>query len=140
MSVQPPDLRDSENIGRSVFSSRAAKRAKQRGIVIPEVFLVPPGSNSISVDRMDHVSRTVLAELSKERGQNRNPPKNFYGWAIMKVSDAASNGRTVQATPGDINLYHADIFLNLPDDKERRDKQKQHANELATLSEWQSAP
>ena len=138
--MQLPDLRDSENIGRSVFSNRVAKRARLKGIVIPDVFLERLQADSISVDRMDHVSRDILAELSKERGQNREPPKSFYGWAIMKVSEAASNGRTVQATPDGINPYHADIFLNLSDDNERRDMQRQHANELAALSEWQDAP
>ena len=89
---------------------------------------------------MDHVSRTVLTELSKERGRSRNPPRDFfYGWAIVKASDAALNGRTIQATPGDTK-YHADIFLNLPDNDERRDIQKQHAMELATHSKWQDAP
>ena len=89
---------------------------------------------------MDHVSRTVLAELSKERGQNRNPPKDFYGWAVVKASDAALNGRTVKATPDDTKKYHADIFLNLPDNDERRDRQTEHAMELATHSKWQDAP
>ena len=111
-----------------------------KGVVIPEVFLERLQADSISVDRMGHVSQDILAKLSKERGQNRNPPRSFHGWAIMKVSEAASNGRTVQATPDGINLYHADIFLNLPDENERRDMQKQHANELAALSEWQDAP
>ena len=137
--MQLPNLGDSENLGRSVFSSSYTKRAR-KGIVIPEIFLGPHGEDSISVDRMDHVSRTVLAELSKERGQNRIPSRDFYGWAIVKASDAALNGRTIQATPDDTNKYHADIFLNLPDNDERRDIQKQHAVELATRSEWQDAP
>jgi len=134
-----PVLRDSENIGRSVFSGRAAKRARQ-GRVIPEIFLESLEADSISVDRMDHAPRTALAALSKQTGQNRTPPRNFYGWAIMKVGDAASNGRTVKATPDDSNIYHADIFLDLPDDHERRDGQRQHANELATLAEWLETP
>ena len=36
--------------------------------------------------------------------------------------------------------YHADIFLNLPDNDERRDRQTEHAMELATHSKWQDAP
>ena len=139
MRDQLPALRDSENIGRSVFSNKAARRAR-KGIVIPEIFLESREAASISVDRMDHAPRTALAALSKQTGQNRTPPRNFYGWAVMKVSDASANGRTVKATPDDFNIYHADIFLNLSDDDERRDGQKQHANELATLAEWFDAP
>ena len=138
--MQLPDLRDSEDIGRSVFSGTAARRARKQGTVIPEIFLESLEADSISVDRMDHAPRTALAALSERTGQNRNPPRNFYGGAVMKVSDASSNGRTVKATPDDSNIYHADIFLNLPDDDERRDEQKQHANELATLAEWLAAP
>lgn len=139
--MQLPTLDAAEDIGRSVFSSKAANRAKRRAVVIPEVFLERLEAESISVDRMGHVSNSVLAELAKDRGQNRHPPRNFHGWAIIKVNDAAARGRTVQATPMAINLYHADIFLNLStDDKERRDKQIQHANDMAAHSRWENAP
>ena len=135
-----PSLKDSENIGRSVFSSGAAKRARRRRIIIPEVFLESRGANSISVDRTDHAPPSVLAALSIQTGQNRTPSRSFYGWATLTVGDAASNGRTVEATPTDANIYHADIVLHLSDNNERRDQQKQHANELAALAQWRDAP
>ena len=138
--MELPDLKDSEDIGRSVFSSGAAKRAGRHGKIIPEVFLESREADSISVDRMDHAPLSVLAALSKQTGQSRTPPRNFYGWATLKVSDAAANGRTVEATPTDANIYHADIVLHLPNDNERRDQQKQHANELAALAQWREAP
>ena len=132
-----PELRDSENLGRSVFSSRMAKWARN-GRVVHTVFLESREADSISVDRMDHTEPTVLAELSKNTGQSRN--QEFYGWATLEVREAASNGRSVKATPDKDNPYHADIFLNLPHGDERRDVQKQHANELAALSKWLDAP
>ena len=140
MSELLPELRETENIGRSVFSGKEAKRAG-KGIVIPDVFLEKrPEVVSISVDRMDHAPREVLAALSMQIGQNRTPSRDFYGWAVMTVEAAASNGRTVRATPNESNIYHADIFLNLDADEERRDRQKQHANELATRAIWWDAP
>ena len=87
---------------------------------------------------MNHAPLPVLADLSKERGRGRG--KDFYGWATLTVRDAVSNGRTVEATPTDVNIYHVDIILHLPDDNERRDQQKQHANELAALAQWRDAP
>ena len=48
--------------------------------------------------------------------------------------------RTVRATPNEFNRYYADIFMNLREDDERRDGQKQQANELATLAKWWDAP
>ena len=138
--MQLPDLKDSEDIGRSVFSSGAAKRAKRHGRIIPEVFLEGREADSISVDRTDHAPPSVLAALSTQTGQNRTPPRNFYGWATLTVNDAAANRRTVEATPTDANIYHADIVLHLSDDNERRDQQKQHANELAALAQWREAP
>jgi len=135
--MQLPDLKDSEDIGRSVFSSRDARRARN-GRVVPGVFLERLEAVSISVDRMNHAPLPVLADLSKERGRSRG--KDFYGWATLTVRDAASNERTVEATPTDVNIYHADIILHLPDDNERRDQQKQHANELAALAQWRDAP
>ena len=140
MSELLPELRKTENIGRSVFSGRAARRARKKGTIIPDVFLESLEADSISVDRMDHAPRMVLAALSTQIGQNRTRPQDFHGWAVMTVEDAESNGRTVMVTPNDFNRFHADIFLNLSDDSERRDRQKQHANELATLATWWDAP
>ena len=139
MSELLPALRKTENIGRSVFSRRAAKRAR-KGTVIHDVFLESLEADSISVDRMDHVTRRALAALSIQTGRNRTPRRDFHGWAVLTVDAAASNRRTVRATPNEFNRYHADIFLNLRDDEERRDGHKQHANELATLAKWWGTP
>ena len=134
-----PELHDSETIGRSVFSSRWARRGR-RGIVVPDIFLESLEADSISVDRMDHASSTDLAALSRETRRNRTPPRDFYGWATLEVREAASSGRSVRATPREDNIYHSDIFLNLPREHERRDMQKQHATELAALANWLVAP
>ena len=134
-----PDLQESETLGRSVFSSQKAKRARN-GTVVPHVFLERVEADSISVDRMDHAESSVLATLSEKIAHGRTPPQNFYGWATIEIRQAASNGRSVSATPLDDNIYHADIFLNLPHGDERRDIQRQHANELAALSKWLDAP
>ena len=134
-----PELTDTETIGRSVFSSSRAKRGR-RGIVVPDIFLEKPAADSISMDRMDHASPTDLATLSKETGRSRTPQQDFYGWATLEVREAASSGRSVRATPKEDNVYHVDIFLNLPDDDERRDRQKQHATALAAVSKWLDAP
>ena len=139
MNIPLPDLRESETLGRSVFSNRNAKRARN-GRVVPHVFLENVEADSISVDRLDHAEPSVLAALSTETGQSRTPPQDFYGWATVEVDQAASNGRSVRATPHEDNIYHADIFLNLPHGDDRRDIQKQHANELAALSKWLEAP
>ena len=89
---------------------------------------------------MEHAEPSVLAALSKNTGQRRIPPQDLYGWATIEVREAATNGRSARATPDSDNIYHADIFLNLPRGDERRDIQKQHANELAALSKWLDAP
>lgn len=140
MSEQLPALGISENIGRSVFSGRAAKRARKDGTIIPDVFLESREADSISVDRMDHAPRTVLAALSTQIGQNRIQPREFRGWAVLTVEAAESNGRAVRATPNESNRYHADIFLHLRDDDERRDGQRQHATELAARATWWATP
>ena len=139
MSELLPALRKTENIGRSVFSRRAARRAR-KGTIIHDVFLESLEADSISVDRMDHATQGDLAALSIQTGQNRTPPRDFHGWAVLTVDAAAANGRTVRATSNEFNRYHADIFMNLRDDKERRDGQIQHANELATLAKWWGTP
>ncbi len=91
----------------------------------------------ISVDRMDHATRAEMVELAVARGLERD--REFYGWAILTVADAETNGRTVEATPLESNPYHADICLNLPDDGDRREWQKQHSVELAARAVWEEA-
>ena len=104
-----------------------------------DVFLEREQAESISVDRMDHAPIDELAGWSREQARNREPPRQFYGWAVLKVRDAAMNGRTVEATPTPQNRCHADIFLNVTGE-ERRRRQKDHAFELADKSWWREAP
>ena len=93
------------------------------------------------MDRLDLAPEKELADLAALRGKERNPPRPFQGWAVLTVSDAAANGRTVEATPTETNPYHADIHLNLPPDAlDRRRLQKLHAVELAAHARWRNAP
>lgn len=103
-----------------------------------DIFLEHKDAESISVDRMDHAPIHELAEWSRNRGRNRNPPKNFQGWAVLTAEHAGGNGRTVVPTPLPENRCHADIFLNITGD-ERRRQQKQHANEMAAHATWMEA-
>lgn len=139
MTLQLPDLDVHERLGRTVFSGRRARRARTKGIIDMDVFLEREEAGSISVDRMDHAPSSELAELSRERGQGRIPPRSFCGWAVLTVEDARRNGRTVEPTPRPENRFHADVFLNITQE-ERRRFQIQHANELAAHSKWLEAP
>jgi len=138
-----PELNDAERLGRTVASKTLAKRARRTGEIPPNVFLESYRADSISVDRMDRASERVLAELAVSRAGARTPPKDFQGWAAVSVAHAASEGRTVRATPLPDNPYHADIFLNIPasaPEIERRRRQKLHAQRLAVHSTWREAP
>ena len=136
MSGRAPRLIETENLGRSVFSGRLARKAG-RPQPVPEAFLVRREDDRISVDRMDHAERAGMMELAAVRGRERG--SEFRGWAILTVAHAASNGRTVEAAPLESNPYHADICLNLPDDGERRELQKQHSVDLAARAVWEEA-
>ena len=134
-----PELGQDERLGRSIVASRAAKRARTKGVIIRDVFLEAKEAPSLSVDRMDHVTLHEMAVLGRERARNRKPPRQLHGWAVIAVRDAASSKRTVEATPRPDNIYHADIFLNIVGD-ELRDRQKGHATELAARSQWLGLP
>ena len=138
MASPPADPNPAERLGRSVFSSRSRKRARN-GRIDVNIFLEREEAESISVDRMDHAPLDELADSAREWGRSRTPSLNFYGWAVVAVRDATRNGRTVAATPTPENRFHADIFLNVTGD-ERRRQQKQHANELAAYSRWLEGP
>ena len=137
LNRQLPPLAEAESLGRSVYSRTSAKRAS-RARPVPEVFLVRPDDDRISVDRMDHAERSEMARLAIIRGRGRgNGGKDLQGWALLSVLDAATNGRTVAPSPLPENPYHADICLNLPDDGTRRDVQKQHSVDLAVRAFWE---
>lgn len=137
--VPPAKLDANEDLGRAVFSRRARDRARKVGRIHMDVFLEREQAESISVDRMNHATADELAEWSRERGRSREPPRQFHGWAVVKVQDAAANGRIVEATPTPQNKCHADIRLNVTGE-ERRRQQKDHAVELAHKSRWEEAP
>ena len=139
MDLHLRELDDAERLGRSVVSSSAAERARKKGLIERNVFLIREEDTCVSVDRMDHAPVEVMAGLAEGRAQAREPPKESYGWAVVLVRDARSDGRPVRATPLEENPFHTDIDLNLAD-LERRDLQKQHALQLASHSAWLEAP
>ena len=138
IQAPPAELDADEDLGRGVFYRRRRNRARNGNIDV-DIFLEREQVESISVDRMDHAPIDELADWSRERAQNRGSSSQFYGWAVLKVRDAAANGRTVEATPTPRNRCHADIFLNVTGE-ERRRQQKVHAIELADKSRWLEAP
>lgn len=133
----PPRVAPEEGLGRGVFSRKRSERAR-RGRIDMDIFLEREDAESISVDRMDDAPIRQLAEWSRDRGRNRNPPQAFHGWAVLTAGHAGQSGRTVAATPMAENPHHADIFLNVSGD-ERRRQQKQHAHELAAHATWKEA-
>ena len=99
-------------------------------------FLPRQGETHISVDRLSIAPLNDVTAIADARDGARN--RNFYGWAVVSASDAALNGRIVEASPiPNINPYHTDIILpqSAADD---RDAQKRHAQELRDASHWRA--
>ena len=74
--------------------------------------------------------------ISDAIAARRGSGRLFYGWATLTVAHASANGRSVRASPLANNPYHADIELNIRPNLERRDAQKQHADDLAARAHW----
>lgn len=134
-----PPLADSDNLGRGVYSSREAKRAR-KDLIMHTIFLEQESAESLSVDRLDIVSDEEMVKIGDQNAQLRGADRRFYGWATVTVILASQDGRTVRATPRFENRYHADIDLNVPEGAERRERQEAHANALAANAEWRSRP
>ena len=134
-----PDLSEDEELGRSVLSSRVAKRARTHNQIMRDVFLEKLESVSLSIDRLGHAPAQEMAALATKRAEQRGPNRTFYGWAVITVRNASSSGRSVKATPRPDNRFHADICLDAPA-TELRDHQKAQALDLARLSHWREAP
>ena len=125
-------INDDDLLGRAVFSSRQARKAK-RGVVEDSIFLKKPGSVSLSVDRFGFYSEKELTSIQDKNAELRSQKelrRSFYGWVNIKAEKACRNNRKVQATPKEgSNPYHADIILPEGID---RDQQITHARELAS--------
>lgn len=131
-----------ESLGRDVTSESRAKKATRRGVIAHDIF-GPVKSDKISVDRLNHDTPIVMAQLAIKRAENIPGDKKFYGWAVLKVEDVISRGtRKVVASPLPFNQYHADIILlDLPDNKDKRRKTlNKHFQELADMAKWEVAP
>lgn len=90
---------------------------------------------------MDHAKRNDMATIATERGKGREEGgKVFQGWAILTVNDAEAAGRSVQESPIELNPFHADSWLNLPDETDRRDMQKKHSVDLAARASREDPP
>lgn len=132
-------FQDEDPLGRGVLSSSQARRARKSKIV-HNIFLEHEEVEFLSVDRLDHATDHVMAEIGDRVAQGRGSGRKFYGWATVTVAKASEDGRTIRATPQLDNIYHADIDLNIPPTGERRDAQIQHANTLAAAAEWRERP
>ena len=124
----PPEITPEEELGRSVLSSREAKRADRKEI--PMSVFVERGVFCLSSDRLTIAPLPEAIQIAEQRAQERGPDRSFYGWAIVMAEKARERRRRVAASPRPGNPYHADIIL--PSEEE----QNQHALELARLSRW----
>ena len=125
-----------ENLGRGVFSSGHAKRARRAKIPV-HVFLEREGVAEISVDRLDRAPLADAVAIADINAAARRA--KFYGWAVILARQASGSRREVRASPKLDNPYHADIVL--PDSaSEDRDEQISHAQDLADSSSWRERP
>ena len=132
----PNNIAPEEDLGRGVFSSKEAKRARRSRVSL-NAFLEKEGQTDISVDRLSIAPEKEAVAIADNVGAARN--RTFYGWAVVTAEESRRNGRKAIASPLNNNSYHADI--RLPDPvAEDREEQKQHAQELADASRWYERP
>lgn len=132
----PNDIAPEEDLGRSVFSSRDAKRARRSRVSL-NAFLEKEGQTDISVDRLSIAPEAEAIAIADNVAVERN--RTFYGWAVVTAEEARRSEREAIASPLKNNSYHADI--RLPElTAEDREEQKRHAQELADISRWRERP
>ena len=126
-----------EELGRSVFSGSHSRRAA-RGKIPFQVFF-EEGNREISVVRLSLETDAEAAQNARMIAAQRDPPRNFYGWAVVIAESVSAAGYAVKDSPLPDNQYHADIIL--PDDAmENVEAQREYAIELAGMSQWRPRP
>lgn len=134
----PGPLGEWEELGRGIFSRSHRRKAAGTGVPA-EVFLEHFGVSRISVDRLSRAPTQVAIASGERIAAERQPPRSFYGWAVVTVEAVRSVGCEAIDSPLPDNPYHADILL--PESvEEDRDAQGQYAAALAGLSEWRPRP
>lgn len=135
MSVLDP-IAPEEDLGRGIFSSKQARRARRSGVRL-NVFLERPGQLRISVDRLSLASEDAAVAVAESVAVARGA--RFHGWAVITADLAGANGRRVVATPVPTNPFHADIVLP---ELAAHDlaTQRKHAQQLADASRWRGRP
>ena len=138
LNGRPGPVAAGEELGRSVFSSRQSRTAANTGVPF-HVFLERTGEREISVDRLTLAPLAEAVANATRVAEQRNPPRNFYGWAVVRSEQVRAAGYEVNDSPLPDNRYHADIIL--PDDAmENADAQRQYAIKLAGMARWRPAP
>ena len=131
---RPGPVEDEEELGRRVLSSRQSRTAANTGVPF-HVFLERSGQREISVDRLTLAALAEATANALRGAAQRNPPRNFYGWAVVAAQRARYAGCAVIASPLPDNRYHADIIL--PNDAtDLADAQREYAIKLAGMSTW----
>ena len=138
---EPGNVAPSEDLGRGVFTSNEAKRARRSGI--PKSVFAHEGVTEISVDRLDLMSEEeaikIALEVAERRSEREGNRRRFYGWAVLMADSACRSGRCVRASPTAANLWHADIVLPALAGEDY-EEQVRHAQELADDSRWREGP
>ena len=128
---------DWEELGRAIFSSSQSRRAAKK---VPfHVFLEEPGERKISVDRLTLAPSAEAVANAGRVAAKRNPPRNFYGWAVVTTDPIRAAGFVVKDSPLTDNRYHADIILPR-DAADNVDAQREYAIKLAGMSKWRPYP
>ena len=125
--------------GRCVFSSSHRRKAANTGKVPYQAFLEKAGVREISVDRLNCTTPDKSAANGRRVGEQRDPPLNFYGWAVVSTERVRNVGCNVVDSPLPGNPYHADIVL--PDSvAANREEQEHYAVTLAGMAGWRPYP
>lgn len=141
-----PPLRSSDKLGREILSRGQFKKAsRQNGSVPHSVFDGDPSADSLSLDRLDHVSDLEMTRIGTTNAELRSASSGakrmFYGWAEISVAYASRRGRSVEATPQLGNPYHADVMLdekyrNSTSINDRKDMMREHAQDLSLKAQF----
>lgn len=139
-NVIPDEIDDDEKIGRGVFYSKWENKTNLRRAFYYDTLK----AQSMSVDRLDYASLSYgisLKQLSQVHilaGQNRNPPRNFYGWyefeaKVIRITSSLCIKYKYQSN----NLTHSEVMkVGALSDEDL----KTECDRLASASSWVDCP
>lgn len=132
-----PSLSDWEMLARAVIRSGEARQSRKGNI--PASIFMRKADSELSTDRITQMTDEQAVEQGEHIAKTAGEERNFYGWAVISVTNVQDVNLAAIKSPLLGHKWHADILF--PEEAViEPTKHTQLAGELARRADWKERP